>query len=319
MLWLLLTGCGDNSRPCSYVERDDGDNDVTAEATGIAIGGGAQDVCGAIDGGHAANGTLDVDRFRVSIAGSDMLFQLAADDEAAVLPSGLELRVFDTAPVPTLLADLSLDVKQTDHAAMLVELPAGDYDIVMSAAAAGDLSGTIGYRLRVTEFDFSGCTVAGTATYAEADDTGNAAVAIDYAKTPQFTAMGGSPELTKLSVEAGHDYKITGSAGTDATGDDYLDRDTYAVATDETTNEMTIRLAWTDPVDLDYALFEDGSLEPTAISNTASTTVQELQTFAVKPSTRYWLWVGRHVDATGTATSGTAAYDATVCPAHFFH
>jgi hypothetical protein len=317
---LVMTACGDNASPCSYRERDDVDNDTTAEVTGLAIGDATLDVCGQIDGGHAANGTLDVDRFRVAIAGSDMLFRFAADDTATALPSGIELRVFDTAVDPTLLADLTFDANTADHAATLVELPSGDYDVVVSADATGDLSGSIGYRLEVSGFDFHGCAPAARSAYTEAGDgdasIGNDVVAVDYAADPQFAAMAGTPEPTRLALAAGSRNQVAGSAAETAHDDDYLDRDTFAIATDATTNELTIRLDWADPVDLDYALFEQGSFAPVAISNTASVHGGELQTFAVRPGTPYWLWVGRH---DGPPTGSPAAYTATMCATHFFH
>ncbi len=316
---ILLVACGDNQRPCNYVEKSDGDNDTTPEATGLGIGAATEDLCGTIDGGHFANGIIDVDRFRVSIAGSDMRFQLSADDDVTVLPQGLELRVFDTAVNPTLFAEMTFDPKIADHAAQLVELPGGDYDIVVSAAAGGELSGNIGYRLRVTAFDFGGCTASGAASYTESGSSGgdNDAVAVDYAKTPQFTMMSGTPEATKLAVDAGHAYKISGSASTDAGGDDYLDRDTYSLETDDTTNEMTVDLSWMGDADLDYLVLDPSSLTAIGLGNIASNTGPELATFAVKPSTTYWLWVGRH---TGPSTdSSPIAYDATVCPTHYFH
>jgi hypothetical protein len=107
---------------------------------------------------------------------------------------------------------------------------------------------------------------------------------------------------------------IAGNAGATAMNDLYLDRDTYQLSTNENTNELAISLDWDGTTsDLDYIVFEGGSLTPVVASNTTSTTSGELAEFGVKPSTTYWLWVGAFNGSTA------ANYRATVCGQHFFY
>src|SRR5438552_4561849 len=88
LLVLVLAGCGDNQDPCDFHEADDLGNARTPEATGLALAGGATSVCGSIDGGHfdPAVGTVDVDSFRVTVAGSgELVVQMTADPEVSLL------------------------------------------------------------------------------------------------------------------------------------------------------------------------------------------------------------------------------------------
>ena len=53
-----------------------------------------------------------------------------------------------------------------------------------------------------------------------------------------------SPESTGLSIEAGQHYLVTGTSVATSHADEYLDRDTFDIATDDSTNELAIRLDW---------------------------------------------------------------------------
>ena len=107
---------------------------------------------------------------------------------------------------------------------------------------------------------------------------------------------------------------IAGSAGATPAAIEYLDRDTYAFTTDDTTNELAVRLDWQGSAsDLDYIVFEGDSLTPVVASNTTSTTSGELAEFGVMPSSTYWLWIGAFQGSTATP------YTATVCGQHFFY
>ena len=104
-------------------------------------------------------------------------------------------------------------------------------------------------------------------------------------------------------------------ATTDAShADEYLDRDTFAFATGDDANELAIRLDWHGATsDLDYIVFEGGSMTPVVTSNITSTSQRELAMFAVKPRTTYWLWIGGYRGSTATD------YAATVCVNHFYY
>jgi hypothetical protein len=110
--------------------------------------------------------------------------------------------------------------------------------------------------------------------------------------------------------------RITGIAGSIGRGDQYLDRDTYAITTDDSTNELAIRLDWPDTtVDLDVLLLDPITLSPLVQGTRASTTIHELEVVAVRPSTTYWLWVGRFAAPPGPPSE---PYSVTVCGDYFF-
>ena len=320
MRWLLVlalsAACGDN-HACDWAETDDTANEMAPEMTSLALGETARNLCGAIDGGHASGDILDIDRYRVTVGGDGRLLVEIAGGDGAALLEGIEVRIFDTKPAPTLLGAGTYDPKLAELGAFLADVTPGDYEVWVSARAAGALSGAIDYRVRITADHTDDC-VADPTAYAEAhdgaDDSGNDAIAVDYAKPQSFTAMPGTPEPTGLVVAAASKLTIDGSSGTAPRMDQYLDRDTYALATDETTNELTVKLAWMPGADLDYLVFEAGKMVPVGAGQLASTSASEVATFPVRPSTTYWLWVGRFAISNGQP----APYRATVCGGHFF-
>jgi len=310
-LVVLVAGCGDNLTPCDFTEVADGDNATMAETSGIVLAGAAQSVCGAVDGGHydTATKAIDVDRFRVATTGDgQVLVRIAADPNGALL-TRLAVQVFDTAANPTLLADVAL---AGDHGAQLVNLPAGDYDLDVVGTAPGDLSGAIAYRVQLS-LDPPCAQATGTPYQESAAD--NDAIAIDLAKVPGVSMMSGTPEATGLVATANATLHIAGTAEGTAHPDSYADRDSFAIRTDGTANELTIRLDWTNAAaDLDFYLFDATTLATVAAGNLGAANAQEIRTFPVTPDTAYILWVGSYA---GTATPAT--YDVTVCGTHFFH
>jgi hypothetical protein len=99
-----------------------------------------------------------------------------------------------------------------------------------------------------------------------------------------------------------------------ASPDQYEDKDTYALVTSAMTNELTVRLAWQGTTtNLDYLLFEQGQTDYVQLGIDPVLQGPEAQTFSIKPSTNYWLLVGSKA---GTAMPA-AAYNVTLCPAHF--
>jgi hypothetical protein len=98
-------------------------------------------------------------------------------------------------------------------------------------------------------------------------------------------------------------------------GDEYLDRDTFELTTGERTNELALRLhSGSTTADLDFVVFDEALMKPVVISNLTSATTLEVATFAVRPSTKYLVWVG----AFKTSTGPTAEFTATICGSHFF-
>jgi hypothetical protein len=319
-LLAFVAACGDNASPCDYLERDDGGNVDTAEMTGVTVADHPGNVCGSVDIGHANGTTLDVDTFRLSTAGGEQLVEIAGGDGYDLL-TALEVRIFDSAVNPTLLAEGALDPRLAGHGAFLADLPAGAVDVVVSATAPGELSAAVPYRVQLSPSPSERCpAVTGRADYVEthdgAGDTGNDVLSVDYAMDPWYAATaGGSPEATGLSISAGPAYRLTGNSAATAHADDYLDRDTFALTTGDTTNELAIRLGWTGQgADLDYHVFEAASMTPVGSGELSSTTPPELEVFPVKPSTAYWLWIGRFQEAMPGAT---VPYDATICGGSF--
>lgn len=307
-LALLIAGCGDNASPCDYTESDDVANGATAErSVGLT---GVSNVCGEVDPGHydTATSTVDVDRYRFNVAADgQILVRIAADADATVL-THLAARIFDTAANATLLADIPL---AGDHGAQLVNLAAGDYDLVVTGQATGDPSGSIAYRVQLVA-DLH-CDRATDTPYQESSDD-NDAIAVDFTKTPAVTAMSGTPESTGLVSTASNTLHIAGATEATQHTDSYDDRDSFAIHTDDTTNELAVRLDWADAAaDLDFYLF-DTNLATIAAGDLGGNGAQEIRAFTVSPNTDYVLWVGSYKGSHAPVT-----YDVTMCGTHFFH
>jgi hypothetical protein len=293
---------------------------MTSEDTGLTIDH-ARHVCGSIDNNHydSLQHAIDDDRYRITIAtGGPMLIQILGGSGIELLQDVI-VRFFDTANNPRLLAEGHYDPALADHGAFLVTLDPGTYDMVVIARATGDLSSPLAYRLRLSPMP--ACAALTTPIdYTEAKDgsadTANDTIEVNFSHDPSFTpAMASQPEVTKLTLDSGERYLIAGSASDVAShADEYLDRDTYEVTTGDEANELAIRLDWAgDTSDLDYIVFEGDSMKPIVTSNITSVSQHELAMFAVKPSTKYWMWVGGYQGSTATD------YRATVCVNHFFY
>lgn len=314
--------CGDNATPCDYVEHDDVGNATTAEQSNVTVDDHAVRLCGAFDTGPGDPllGTLDDDAYRITVATPGPVLVDIFGDDGVELIDDVTVRFFDTAVNPRLLGQGRYDPSLAGHGAFIISLDPGTYDVVVSARANGTLTSRLDYRIRFAPMPACDALTSPT-DYVEAKDgdananTGNDVVDVDFSASPQFTmsTTASVPEPTGLAIAAGEHYLIEGSASDDAHTDEYLDRDTYEFTTDDTTNELAIRLDWdSDGTDLDYILFEKDIMTPVVTANTTSTTKRELAMFAVKPSTTYWLWIG---DFKGSQPS---VYHATVCGNHFF-
>ena len=326
LLVVGLLACGDNEPVCSYDEAADLTNDQTAETTGVHAGASAIGLCGAIDDGHfdATLSSVDVDRFAVTIDGSgDLVIDVVGDPEEVSVLESLSASIFTADANPTLIAAGRFDPALADHGAFHAQVPPGDYVVAVSGGARGDPTGSIDYRVALVPDPVARCpAVTRAADYTEqhdGDGTGNDAFEIDFSKTPPFTSVAGTPEATGLAIDDEAAYRISGtSVTTTATSmhvDEYLDRDTYEIRTTAATDELTLRVDWTDPAaDLDFVVLEEATLAPAAISNVTGNVGPELAVFAVKPNTKYLVLVGSFMGG-----SGSTPYDITVCGAHFVH
>ncbi|MBA3538433.1 MAG: hypothetical protein H0T79_02290, partial [Deltaproteobacteria bacterium] len=121
------------------------------------------------------------------------------------------------------------------------------------------------------------------------------------------------PEPTQLTIAPATNYRLTGSAAAAPAPDAYADKDTFAITTGATTNELAVRLGWPGTAaNLDYLVFEAGSAEPVVRAITVANQAPELRTFSVKPNANYWLLVGAKAGSTVPA-----GYTASVCGASF--
>jgi hypothetical protein len=225
--------------------------------------------------------------------------------------------IFDTATPAALINGGHYDSTLGDHGVFRTSLPAGSYDVVVRGQAAADLSAPINYKVRIVA-ESPCAAVTATANYTEANDgasnTGNDVMTVNFAADPSFVPTAATtdlPEATGATIDAMTPVRVSGSSASVAAGSDqYLDRDTYQVMTGASTNELAVRLGWQGAVDLDYIVFEDTTTAATGASTDASTTPDEYATFAVKPNTSYWVWVGA-----AKGSTGPAAYDLSMCGA----
>jgi hypothetical protein len=314
----VVAACGgEDPLPCDYREAGDATNNTTAETSGVTIGTGTKTVCGKIEPGHfdAAQKSVDVDAFRVTAAAdTSLIMQFFGDDGLASLTE-LSVVVRDTKALPAILAAGTFHAALADHAAFLVELPAGDYDVSIAGSAPADIAAALEYKIRFVEDKPDRCApVTAAASYTEAldnaDNAGNDVIAADFSKDPQFTLTAGTtdaPEPTGLTVDAKSALRVTGSSAMVNPTDQYMDRDTFEITTGGSTDELTIRMDWMGAADLDYAVFEEQSTTPTGLSNISANGTNERSTFAVKPSTKYWVWVGSFDGGAPTT------YDLSIC------
>ena len=313
-----LAACGDNASPCDYTETDDGSNATMAEMTNLTVTDHQAHVCGAFDGGHpdAALGIVDIDTYRVDIETmGPLLVEITGDDASISQLSDIAVQFLTTGAQPSIAAVGHYNPAFSGHGAYVTPMMPGTYDMQVILYSSSDLSGSIGYRVRLAPMP--DCTALTSPNYSEASDATNGVISVNYTKDPSFVWISGDvAEDSHISVDANNSYMIAGNAGATAgaTSDLYLDRDTYAFTTDDATNELAIRLDWQGTTtDLDYIVFEASTLTPIVASNTTSTTEGEIAEFGVMPDATYWLWIG--------AFNGSTAsdYTATVCGQHFFY
>lgn len=303
----LFAACGDNLSLCEVHETDDTANDTAAEDAGLSLSH-LHDVCGVVDPGHFANGVVDTDRYKLSLpADATVLVRITGDDALKVL-DGFVVRFYDTTANPRLYAEVPF---HGDHGAQLVDLPAGDYVMAVTASAGGNPSAAIAYRVELLLGP--ACAPATSTPYSEGT-ADNDAVSVSFANSPVVSGMSGTPEDTKLVATASSTLHIAGTSDGAAHTDSYDDRDSFVFRTDDTANELIVRLDWADQTaDLDFYLF-DSDLDIVAAGDLGAPGLQEIRAVPVEPNRSYLLWVGGF-----KGTHAPASYDATLCGTHFFH
>ena len=324
---LAVAACGGNGNhpmpdaappPCDYTEAADGTNNTMAEASGLTIGGLTQNICGQVDGGHYEMGTqiVDVDKFRIDV-GQGVLLVRAFGDSSSL--GALDVMIFDTNANPTLKNGVTIDSTLGDHAVFTTSLAEGTYDVWVVARASADISTPVPYKVRFVPDDPTmRCpTVTDPPAYTEAhdnaDNLGNDVVSVDFGKSTPYaltTSTTDAPETSGVTLGTDKPARISGSSANVMGTDEYMDRDTFQLTTDAMTNEIALRINWpAGSTDMDAILFAENQMVATGSAVRSGNDGNELTSFAVKPSTSYWLWVGAVKGSTGLP----AAYDVSLC------
>jgi len=297
--------------PC-YRELHDPRNGTSAEPTGLARGVGPVAICGAIEIDHPGGRFLDVDQYEIAVTlGGNAVVRLVAPGASAL--TRVDLIVNNASGrIATGRVVGGLGV-------IVLPLAAGSHTLVVEAQ--GSASAAVPYQIEIVDDDPAlRCPIAGDprGDYHEADEraAGNRAndvvsVRTEPALLTSLTALStDAPELTKLAVSSGGRQLIDGvSADVATAGDDYHDRDTFAVYTGQGTNLLELRARWPGTsADLDLFVFEaDHADDP--MGRPVQLVTGELLVTAVKPRTLYWIWVG------GSTRSAQlpAAYTLAIC------
>jgi hypothetical protein len=341
-LWLVLAACGgggssgdkpdapdgvidaadidapDNMITCAYTEAADATNTnaAGAEPTSLTFGTQKTSICGKINNGHfnASTGAVDVDAFKITVtAQTGALVHLTGQ------AGGLQIVALQVATGTGQL--LALGTYEGDHATTSVRLPAGETTLAVVAVNAADIGAPIDYAITIVEDKpMQRCPKSTAAPYNEVNDgaqnDGNDIYRFSQTADPQtsFTAQADAPEPSGVTANASMSYLLHGSSANVNPNDDYQDRDTFAFTTGATTTQLSVRLNWTaTTVDFDFKVYPMMSLVSIGAGLKTSNTEDEFHTFAVKPNTQYWLWVG----AFDGATALPATYDATLCAEAF--
>lgn len=304
--------------PCDFNEAADATNDGAAELTNFTdVGMNGKTLCGHVDPGHFDGVQYnDTDTYKVTTSGAPILVHFGGGDGAAALPD-FSVRITDMAG--SLIFERRLDAGIADHVAAVTNLPPSDYLVSVTALDATDRASSVDYKVQFLPDDPARCPKStDAATYNETNDgaanTGNDGFTINWSDDPAITAASSPAEDSGISLDPTSRAHITGMMGNTDAADEYLDQDAYAFTTGEDTNEMSIRVDWAGAgADLDYVVIEDGQTVLTQESDTSDTTGDEFATFALKPSTKYVVWVGAH-DGSGSLPM---PYDVSLCGAGF--
>jgi hypothetical protein len=301
---------------CDFTEAADSTNGApsTAETTSLTLASRLT-MCGSIDIGHYDPGQdlVDADAFS---------FAIASDTDVLVHVSGAGVDTLDTVVVEVRQGGSfrGLGFVEGGHGTVALRLTAGQYTVAMGALNPGSISTAVSYQLTVVaDMPNVRCPKTSIAGYTESGDgdSDNGNDVINYSATSgtpsTLTASGTDmPEASGITAAPSTAYRIQGTSAAVDPPDDYEDRDTFAFTTSATTTQMSIRLNWAaTTVDFDYRVYPSTTGTPLSIGAglAESTSEEEFQTFAVKPSTTYWLWVA----AANGATGQPAAYSATLC------
>lgn len=306
---------------------DDGNGGGQPEQSGVTFGGSAV-FCGKLNTARydATSDKLDADAYT---------FTLTGDTELYISMYGAGLEGLDEVSVQ-IYGGQSFGSFVTggtfagNHAAAITALPAGTYEIYVGAYNSGAPASDVGYKVKLTADDLAArCAAVTTGGFAEANDgannTSNDMIGVDWDFVApdtfqSFTTATDAPENTALTIVEAMNYRFSGTAqSANPIVGSYRDRDTFEITTGTMMNQITIRSAWASTMaDLDMFVFEMPlPAAPRPFDLSQSTTIadgptEEVVTLAVKPNTKYWIWVG-----TDSMSTEAAAYSTTICGATY--
>lgn len=175
------------------------------------------------------------------------------------------------------------------------------------------------YQLAIAEEAAPCAQSAADPDYTEADESGAGHRANDMAEivwtepvTITATAADDAPEATGLTLAAGSDYRVLGtSANVGASSDDYLDHDTFAVTTGDSTTRLHVRLDWqSNPTDMDFMVFRADDVGAVVAGGVTYERQLEYAVVSVEPNATYWVWVAVSADASAQVPRD---YALTIC------
>lgn len=296
-----------------YRETDDRGNGTSPEPTGLSLGVGRVAICGSVDVGHPGSTYLDIDRYQVAVSTTGPAVLRIVAPAAAVLD---RVDVF----VRSGASAIALARVQAGLGVTLLPLSPGDYSIAIEAQGSAGVP--IDYQLELVDDEWAlRCPIGAdppAADYRESDESAAGHRANDVVSVRLAPAIvtgltmlsADAPEETLLAVSAGGRKLVTGvSADVAPVEDPFHDRDTFALYTGQSTNLLEVRATWTGGLaDLDLFVFEaDQAGDP--MGRPAISVTGELLATAVKPSTRYWIWVG----GAGRSSRLPAPYTLAIC------
>lgn len=320
---LLVAACGDNAVTpdalvvdaidapldtptpppgCSWAELYDTANETVPEDSNVTFASSVV-LCGRIDIDHANDTTLLVD---TDALGFELATETAIRVElaGAFTPLAVELSIVNRFGDP-----LRTTQYVGTHAVAAARLPAGSYGIAIRAIGPTPAV-PVEYQATITA-DMASCHVTTAASYTESA-AANDVVEVRFTGEPALrrvlTAAADAPEPTGVTFAPGASARFTGTSANVDAADDYRDRDTYVITTGANTDTLAVRLDWIGAADLDFFVFPAGVPELAGASQ-VTTAGPELATFAVLPSTTYWLWIGAYDSSSGLPVT----YDASIC------
>jgi hypothetical protein len=218
---------------------------VTGEPVGAIPVDAPFVICGQIDP-NFQNPTVDSDAFQISFA------TLASSTVRIFIsdPTGLtrvDAGTNDAAQTQT----FGFGRNQGDHLAYILPHPmAIDYVTFVNAQATAATTAPIPYKIVITPGGSASCpAITGAPAYSEAHDgatnTDNDIFTRDSLRFRYTASPADVAEPTALTPAA-TPLRISGNAAAVTSVDLFADRDTFAITTGATTNELAIRLTWPD-------------------------------------------------------------------------